>query len=218
MLVILLGPPGAGKGTQAEHMVEKYKLTHISTGNILRSSVKRGTDLGKKAREFMDKGELVPDDVVVGIVKERLQEPDCTSGALLDGFPRTVVQAHSLEEVLNNNDMKINAVLYIDVKEEELVSRLTGRRVCRECGATYHLKFHSPQVRNVCDQCGGELYQRDDDSLATVRQRIDVYRNQTEPLIEFYREKGMCYLINGNQEISQVFEAINKALEQAGSF
>lgn len=216
MLVILLGPPGAGKGTQAEHMVDRYKLTHISTGDILRSSVKRGTALGKKAREFMDKGELVPDDVVVGIVKERLEEPDCASGALLDGFPRTVGQAHSLEEVLAKTFMNIDAVIYIDVKEDELISRLTGRRVCRECGSTYHLKFNPPQVRNVCDQCGGELYQREDDTLETVRQRIEVYRNQTEPLIDFYREKGLCYLINGNQEISQVFEAINKTLDQMG--
>ncbi len=212
MFVMLLGPPGAGKGTQAEQLIDRYKLTHISTGDILRSSVKKGTELGKKAKEFMDKGQLVSDQVVIGIVEERLKEPDCESGVLLDGFPRTLIQGQYLDKALEKTGNSIDAVIYLNMEEEELVARLTGRRVCRDCGASYHLKFNSPQVRNVCDQCGGELYQREDDSIETVKERIKIYQEQTEPLINFYQKKNLLYAVDGGKEINQVFEEINKIL------
>lgn len=215
MIVILLGPPGAGKGTQAEMLIDRYKLTHVSTGDILRSSIKRGTELGNKAKEYMDRGELVSDDIIVGIVEERLQEPDCESGALLDGFPRTVVQARSLEKVLERLGRSIDAVIYIELDEEEVISRLTGRRICRECGASYHQKFNPPQVRNVCDQCGGELYQREDDSDQTVRQRISVYKEQTEPLIDYYEKNGKLRKVDGYQEIKDVFNQICQILDSS---
>ena len=217
MLVILLGAPGAGKGTQAEQIVDRYKLTHISTGDILRASIKKGTSLGQKAKEYLDKGELVPDEVVVEIVKERLKEPDCESGALLDGFPRTVEQAQQLDQVLQEMGRELNAVIYITVDEEELISRLTGLRICRECGATYHMKFNPPQVRNVCDQCGGELYQREDDTVDTVKQRIKVFREQTEPLSNFYQEKGLLFKVEGNQDIQEVFNQIKDILDRANN-
>jgi len=213
MLVILLGAPGAGKGTQAEEIVDRYRLTHISTGDILRASIKKGTELGKKAKDYLDKGELVPDEVVVEIVKERLKEPDSQSGALLDGFPRTIEQARQLSGVLEELGRKIDGVIYIDVDEEELISRLSGRRICRECGSTYHLKFNAPKVRNVCDQCGGELYQREDDSVETVKQRINVFREQTEPLIDFYQDKGLLYPVDGNKDIEQVFSQVKEMLD-----
>jgi len=215
MLIILLGAPGAGKGTQAEEIVNRYKLTHVSTGDILRSSIKKGTSLGKKAKEYLDRGELVPDEVVVEIVKERLNEPDCQSGALLDGFPRTEEQADQLNLVLQEMKKEVSAVIYIEVNEEELVSRLTGRRICRECGATFHLKFNPPQVRNVCDQCGGELYQREDDSMETVKQRLKVFREQTEPLVDFYKREGLLYSVDGNKEIDQVFTYIKEILDKS---
>lgn len=214
MLIILLGPPGAGKGTQAEFLVQKYGLAYISTGEILRSAVKKGTTMGKQAKQFMDQGQLVPDDVVVGIVQERLSEPDCGQGALLDGFPRTVVQARSLDRVLGEMNSRLDAVVHIAVEEEELIARLTGRRVCRDCGATYHVKFNPPKVRNICDQCGGELSQRDDDSLATVTERLLVYKKQTEPLIEYYRKRELLYTIDGNQEISAISTQIITVLDQ----
>jgi adenylate kinase len=213
MLIILLGPPGAGKGTQAERLVHKYRLVYIATGDILRGAIKSGSALGQQARQYMEQGQLVPDDVVVGIVNERLLEPDCEGGALLDGFPRTVVQARALDQVLAAMDKPLDRVVHISVNEEELIARLTGRRVCRECGATYHTKFNPPRVRNVCDQCGGELYQREDDSLATVTERLAVYRKQTEPLIEYYRQQDLLSTINGNQEIEQIFTQICAILD-----
>ena len=214
MLIILLGPPGAGKGTQAEFLVQKYGLAYISTGEILRSAVKKGTAMGKQAKQYMDQGQLVPDEVVVGIVQERLLEPDCGQGALLDGFPRTVVQARSLDRVLGEMNSRLDAVVHIAVEEEELIARLTGRRVCRDCGATYHVKFNPPKVRNICDQCGGELSQRDDDSLATVTERLLVYKKQTEPLIEYYQKRNLLYTIDGNQEIGAISTQIITVLDQ----
>jgi len=214
MLIILLGPPGAGKGTQAESLVQKYALAYISTGEILRGAVKKGSSMGRQAKQYMDQGQLVPDEVVVGIVRERLSEPDCARGALLDGFPRTVVQARSLDQVLSDMDCKLDAVIHIEVEEEELIARLTGRRVCRDCGATYHIKFNSPKVLNVCDQCGGELSQREDDSIATVTERLVVYKKQTEPLIDYYRQKGLLNTIDGNQEIGIITTQINNVLDQ----
>ncbi len=213
MLIILLGPPGAGKGTQAEKIVQKFSLVYIATGDILRKAVKDGTTLGRKAREYMDQGQLVPDNLVVEIVRDRLMEPDCAHGALLDGFPRTVDQAVFLEQVLPDIDTKVDRVLLIEVDENELIERLTGRRVCGDCGANYHVKYKPPKVRNVCDQCGGDLYQRDDDSLATVTERLEVYKKQTEPLVGFYEERGLLSRIDGNQEIDGVFDQINTVLE-----
>ncbi len=212
MLIILLGPPGAGKGTQAEKITNDHNLAYISTGDILRSAVRENKELGRKARQYMDEGKLVPDDLVVEIVKDRLLNPDCRNGALFDGFPRTVEQAVFLENALPDLDVKIDRVLSVEVEESELIERLTGRRVCSDCGANYHLKFKPPKVRNVCDQCGGDLYQRDDDSLETVKERLEVYKKQTQPLIEFYQKRGLLSPIDGNQEIEDVYKQISSIL------
>ncbi len=214
MLLILLGPPGAGKGTQAGQVVEDYGLAYISTGAILRSAVKEGTALGQKARQYMDLGQLVPDELVVEIVKSRLQESDCEKGALLDGFPRTVEQASFLEKVLPETGKKVDCVLLIEVKENELIERLTGRRVCSECGTNYHLSHKPPKVRNVCDECGGDLYQRDDDSLETVKERLEVYKSQTEPLIDFYNSREVLARIDGNQDIDSVRDQIKAVVDK----
>ena len=216
MLIVLLGPPGAGKGTQAERLVKQYNLAYIATGDILRAAVKGGTPLGLQARGYMEQGQLLPDEIVVGIVQERLGNPDCAAGAILDGFPRTVFQARALDRVLEARGMSLDRVIQIDVDEEELITRLTGRRVCRECAATYHIKFNPPRVRNVCDRCGGELYQREDDSLSTVQERLLVYKKETAPLIEYYLDAGLINVINGNEEIEQIYAKISAALE-AGS-
>ena len=217
MLIVLLGPPGAGKGTQAERLVKQLHLAYIATGDILRAAVKSGTPLGEQARGYMEQGQLVPDEVVVGIVRERLADSDCSGGAILDGFPRTVVQAQVLDQVLGEIGKKIDRVIHIEVDEEELISRLTGRRVCRECAATYNIKYNPPRVRNVCDRCGGELYQREDDSLSTVTERLAVYKNQTEPLIDYYLAQGVLSTINGNQEIDTIFAEISALLDQLES-
>lgn len=213
MRIVLLGAPGAGKGTQGEKLVKKYHIPHISTGDIFRAAIKEGTVLGKQAKEFIDKGELVPDALVVGIVRERLQQPDCSDGFLLDGFPRTVGQAEALDKVLAELGAPLTAVISVDVEMGELLERLTGRRVCRACGATYHIKFNQPQVRNVCDKCGGELHQRADDTVETVKQRLEVYRRQTEPLIAYYREKSQLFSVDGSKEIAEVFAEIVSVLE-----
>ncbi len=214
MNLILLGPPGAGKGTQAKKIVEKYGIPHIATGDILRDAVAKGTELGKKAKEYMDRGELVPDDIVIGIVKERLQQPDCEKGFLLDGFPRTLKQAEALDEMLKELGKKIDAVIYIDVPEEEIVKRIVNRRTCRKCGAVYHLIYAPPKEPNKCDKCGGELYQRDDDKEETVRQRFRVYMENTAPLIEYYEKKGLLYRVDGTKSIDEVFAQIEEILKK----
>lgn len=208
MRLILLGPPGAGKGTQASGIVKKYNVPHISTGDIFRKNIKENTDLGKKAKEYMDKGLLVPDELVVEIVKDRLTEEDCMEGFLLDGFPRTVGQADALEKELTNLKYTLDKVINIDVSKEELIERAVGRRVCKECGETYHIKFNSPKVEGICDKCGSKLHQRKDDTVETVTKRIEVYTEQTQPLIDYYTKKGILININGEQGIDKVFEDI----------
>lgn len=212
MNVILLGPPGAGKGTQAEGIVKEYGLIHISTGDMLRAAVKNGTEMGLKAQEYMTKGALVPDEVVIGIVRDRIAEPDCEKGFLLDGFPRTVAQADALDGELSKLGKQIDVVLNIVVPDEELLGRLTGRRICKSCQKPYHVMFKPPAVEGVCD-CGGELYQRADDTIETVKNRLDVYHGQTSPLIEYYNNKGILADIDGTKSVNDVFAEIKDALK-----
>ena len=212
MNLVLMGLPGAGKGTQAEKIVAKYDIPHISTGDMFRAAIKEETDLGLKAKSFMDKGELVPDEVTIGIVKERLSKDDCKQGFLLDGFPRTVPQAEALEQLLNDLEKRLDYVIHIEVDKNVLMERLTGRRICKDCGATYHLVFNPPAQAGVCDRCGGELYQRADDNAETVQNRLDVNMKQMQPLLDFYQEKGYLRNINGQQDIQVVFQEIEKLL------
>lgn len=212
MKIILMGPPGAGKGTQAEKLVELYQIPHISTGDMFRKAQKDGTELGLKAKSYMEKGQLVPDEVTVGIVKERLAEEDCKDGFLLDGFPRTVQQADALDGILKELDMALDRVINIEVDKSFLVDRLTGRRVCRSCGATFHVTNKVPKVEGVCDKCGGELYQRNDDKIETVSNRLDVYAAQTAPLIEYYQSKGIMSSIDGSRSMEDVLADIRLAL------
>ena len=208
MNLILLGPPGAGKGTQAVKIVEKYHVPHISTGDIFRANIKNGTELGKKAKEYMDKGELVPDDLVCEIATTRLLEDDCKDGFLLDGFPRTVYQAEKLDEFLEKHGKKVDKVLDIAVGKEELMERLINRRVCKACGATYNVKNMPPAKEGVCDECGGELMQRADDTRETVENRIEVYNSQTMPLVEYYEKAGNIAHIDGAIGLENVFNHI----------
>jgi adenylate kinase len=213
MKLLIMGPPGAGKGTQAEKIIANYQIPHISTGDMFRAAISEGTALGLKAKSFMDNGELVPDEVTNGIVKERLAKDDCQSGFLLDGFPRTVAQAVALDEMLHTLNLKIDAVINIFVDQASLIGRITGRRICKSCGATYHVTFNPTKVLNVCDKCGGELYQRKDDNIDTVSNRLAVYDNQTKPLLDYYGAKGNLFNINGEQDIDEVFSDIQKTLE-----
>lgn len=215
MNLILLGPPGAGKGTQAKMLTERFAIPQISTGDILRAAVKEGTPMGVKAKGFMDAGGLVPDEVVVGIVSERLQKDDCAQGFILDGFPRTVAQADALQETLGALDKGLRAVVSLEVDTEALVERLTGRRTCKECGRGYHVKFDPPRQAGLCDACGGELIQRDDDREETIRRRLDVYSEQTSPLVDYYRQLGLLSAIDGMQEMDAVQAQVISVL-QAG--
>ncbi len=207
-----MGLPGAGKGTQAEKIIEKYGIPHISTGDMFRAAIKEGTELGLKAKSFMDNGDLVPDEVTIGIVRERLSKEDCLKGFLLDGFPRTVAQAEALENILSDLGKKMNYVINIEVDKDILMERLTGRRICKECGATYHLIFNPPKEEGVCDRCGGELYQRADDNEETVQNRLDVNIQQTKPLLDYYEDKGYLKNIDGQQDIVKVFAGIDELL------
>lgn len=209
---VLLGPPGAGKGTQAVRLVEKYEIPHISTGDIFRKNIKEGTELGKKAQEYMNAGALVPDELVVDLVKDRLQQDDCKNGFLLDGFPRTIFQAEKLDEFLSESNQKMDIVINLKVEKEALIKRLTGRRVCKDCGASYHIVNIPPKKEGVCDICGGELIQRKDDNIETVENRINVYEEQTAPLIEYYKEAGSLVDFNGEASLDEVFDAIVQAI------
>lgn len=217
MNLILLGAPGAGKGTQAKLIADKYGIPQISTGDMLREAVAKGTELGKKAREFMSQGKLVPDEVVIGIVRERLKQKDCENGFILDGFPRTKAQAEALDRIMLELGKKIDAVININVPEEEIVKRIVNRRICKKCGAIYHLLYDPPKEDGICDKCGGELYQREDDKEEVVRERFAVYRKSTEPLVEYYKRKGVLYEVDGTREIEKVKAEILSILEKIKS-
>ncbi len=213
MNIIMLGPPGSGKGTQAKRLIEKYEIPQISTGDLLREAVKNQTELGKEAKKFMDAGKLVPDEVVIGMVKERLAKPDADKGFILDGFPRTVAQAEALDKTLDGMGKQIDKVMNIDVPDEEVVARLSGRRTCKNCGAMYHVKFNQPKEEGKCDSCGGELYQRDDDNEATIKSRLEVYHQQTAPVKDFYAKKGIVVDIDGQGDIAEITKAVMEAVE-----
>lgn len=214
MKTLLMGPPGAGKGTQAVILAEKLGIPHISTGDMFRKAVKEQTPLGVEAKRYMDSGQLVPDEVTIGIVRERLAEADCANGFLLDGFPRTVFQAEALDDILTKLGTQLDVALNIDVDSEALIGRITGRRMCRNCGKPYHVTFSPSKVEGRCDVCGGELYQRDDDKEETVRKRLEVYNTQTLPLLDYYQAKGLVINVNGNQPMEKVTEDILAALKK----
>ena len=215
MKIIMLGAPGAGKGTQAEKLIREYGIPQISTGDMFRAAVKSGTALGKEAKSYMDKGALVPDSVTVGIVKERLAQDDCKKGWILDGFPRTTAQASALDAILHDLGIQLTAVLDFNVNRDDLVKRVSGRLVCRQCGASFHKEFRPPKQEGVCDNCGGELYQRTDDNEVTVRERLAVYDTSTKPLIDYYKVSGRYYEINGDQSMDKVFADVQAALKKA---
>ena len=212
MKIIMLGAPGAGKGTQAKMIAEKYSVPHISTGDIFRANIKEGTDLGKKAKEYMDKGLLVPDELVCDLVVDRVQQSDCQNGYILDGFPRTIPQAEALDAALSNLGDSVDYAINVEVPDSNIVNRMGGRRACVTCGATYHIVHIPPKTEGICDKCGNELILRDDDKPETVQNRLKVYHEQTQPLIDFYSKKGVLKEVDGTQEMNAVFEDIVKIL------
>ena len=212
MRIVLLGAPGAGKGTQAKKIIEKYPIPQISTGDLLRAAVAAGSALGKEAKSHMDKGELVPDSVVLGMVKERLNKDDCKKGYILDGFPRNTKQAEALDAMLTSLALPLTAALSVDVPFEDLMKRLTGRRTCKACGQMYNIYFNRPAKDKACDKCGGELFQRDDDKEETIKKRLEVYNAQTAPLIDYYGKKGILKSVQGTGSIDQIFGKVCAAL------
>jgi adenylate kinase len=212
MRLILLGPPGCGKGTQAKLLVGRLKVPQVSTGDMLREAVKAGTPLGLEAKQYMDRGGLVPDAVIIGLVRERLRNPDCNRGYILDGFPRTVAQAEALEQTLRELNGSLDHVVSLEVAAEDVVGRIAGRRTCRNCGAMYHVRFSPSKVEGRCDACGGPTYQRDDDREDTVRRRLSVYADQTAPLLSFYESRGLLRRVGGTGEIGEIFQRITTAL------
>ncbi len=212
MKIIMLGAPGAGKGTQAKMLAEKYGIPHISTGDIFRANIKNNTELGKKAKGYMDAGQLVPDELVVDLVVDRIKAEDCLKGFILDGFPRTIPQAEALDYALNNQNEKIDYAINVDVPDENIITRMSGRRACVGCGATYHIVYNPTKVEGICDACGQNLILREDDKPETVKKRLEVYHEQTQPLIDHYEAKGVLLTVDGTQDINDVFAAITKVL------
>ena len=208
MKIIMLGAPGAGKGTQAKKIAEKYSIPHISTGDIFRANIKNGTELGKKAKTYMDQGELVPDELVVDLVVDRFKNPDCANGYVLDGFPRTIPQAEALKNALVAAGENVDYAINVEVPDENIINRMSGRRACVGCGATYHVKYNTTKVEGVCDTCGEKLILRDDDKPETVKNRLSVYHDQTQPLIDFYSKEGVLREVDGTQDMEDVFNAI----------
>lgn len=214
MKIVMLGAPGAGKGTQAIKIADKYDIPHISTGDIFRANIKGGTELGQKAKSYIDKGELVPDEVTIGMLLDRIAQDDCKNGYVLDGFPRTIPQAESLTEALKSQGDKIDFALNIDVPDEAIIERMSGRRACPKCGATYHIVYAAPKTGNICDKCGTELIIRSDDKPETVKDRLNVYHQQTEPLIAYYKAAGVLREVDGTQELPKVFEDVVAILSE----
>lgn len=212
MKIIMLGAPGAGKGTQAKKIAEKHSIPHISTGDIFRANIKNGTELGKKAKTYMDQGLLVPDELVVDLVVDRLKQEDCNSGCVLDGFPRTIPQAEALDAALESAGQAVDYAINVEVPDENIVNRMSGRRACVSCGATYHIVYAPTKEENICDTCHGELILRDDDKPETVQKRLNVYHEQTQPLIDYYTKKNILVEVDGTQDIEDVFAAIVKVL------
>ena len=212
MKIIMLGAPGAGKGTQAKRIAEKFNIPHISTGDIFRANIKNGTDLGKEAKRYMDEGQLVPDELTVRILLDRVKDDDCKNGYVLDGFPRTIPQAEVLDKELNKLGEKVDFAVDVDVPDENIIHRMSGRRACLKCGATYHLEYLKPKQDGVCDSCGSELVLRDDDKPETVKKRLSVYHEQTQPLIEYYTGKGILKTVDGTKDPDDVFKAIEEIL------
>ena len=208
MKIIMLGAPGAGKGTQAKMIASKYAIPHISTGDIFRANIKNGTELGAKAKQYMDKGELVPDELVVDLIMDRFKEDDAKNGYVLDGFPRTIPQAEALDKALSAAGEDIDCAIDIEVPDENIINRMSGRRACVGCGATYHIKYNAPKTEGICDTCGKELILRDDDKPETVKNRLEVYHNQTQPLIDYYEKKGKLKEVDGTVDMNDVFNAI----------
>ena len=212
MKIVMLGAPGAGKGTQAKKIAESYGVPHISTGDIFRANIKNDTDLGRKAKVYMDKGELVPDELVVDLIMDRFAEPDCSNGYVLDGYPRTIPQAEALDNALKANGESLDFAVNVDVPDEEIINRMSGRRACLKCGSTYHIIFNPPLKEGVCDKCGDVLVQREDDKEETVKNRLDIYHEQTEPLEKYYAEAGLLHNVDGTKSMDEVFESIKTVI------
>ena len=213
MKIVMLGAPGAGKGTQAKRIAEEYGVPHISTGDIFRANIKNNTPLGQQAKIYMDKGELVPDELVVSLIMDRFDEPDCEKGYILDGYPRTIPQAEALDKALKDNGEKLDFAIDVDVPDEVIINRMSGRRACLNCGATYHVVNNPPKAEDVCDSCGNALVQREDDREETVRNRLDVYHDQTEPLKQYYAGSGVLYTVDGTKDMEEVFKSICSIVE-----